>query len=107
GADPAWPAATIVRLQAAGIEVLDGYRGPLLHMHEKRVVIDAKGVSGDWIGSVNWTRPSIETNMENALWRDGKAAALEGIEHDDRLARHAQPWVAAPSVPSSKRVPQN
>ena len=99
GADPAWPAATIARLQAAGIEVLDGYRGPLLHMHEKRVVIDAKGVSGDWIGSVNWTRPSLETNMENALWRNGKTAALEGIAHDDRLARHAEPWVAASPVP--------
>jgi hypothetical protein len=29
--------------------------------------------------------------MENELWRNGKAAALEGIAHDDLLVRHAQP----------------
>jgi hypothetical protein len=93
GATPAWPEAMIARLRLGGVTVLDGHRNAGWTMHEKRVTISAAGVTGDWIGSVNWTRPSIATNMENALWRSGSDAALEGIAHDDVLALYAQPWV--------------
>jgi PLD-like domain len=88
---PSWPSSLIKRLKAGGVTVLDGHRNGDWSMHEKRVTISAAGATGDWIGSVNWTKASVDSNMENAVWRYGQAAADEGIAHDDLLAQWSLP----------------
>ena len=95
-AKPNWPPKTIEELRAGGVELLADSKAAV--MHQKRVVIYApdqrggKDASGDMIGSVNWTGPSLTTNMENEVWRSGVDAALEGIRHDEVLAHWSRPW---------------